>query len=447
MSVEALVVAALVDEGTPKKAFQSGIGESDFEMHDEEFAWIVDRAEKRKPINARLFKNKFPEFEFVVPQEKLVDLIDELKKERAFLAITSGIDTVMVDLDQENAIDKAVQLREVLGDVLRVHSPVSDVLLKSDWQRHFGEMKERAIMSDNGEVFGIPTGIRNFDHHLGGFQPATSYAVLGRPGDAKSLLLGNSAAQACLSGYRVGFFSPEMTEWQHRCRINTILSAQPEIQEAVGLRGAFRNRALRDGRGFNMKTYKRFLKYIDDNLPGEICLFTQKYRREKMSPSFIESRVEELGLDFVIIDPIYKLKSPRRRNLKHEELQDIVDALQDMSMGFNIPVIMSNQANRALVGNRGMAPTKDSSFGSDAPVQEADVVMGVKYFEDEHLMRVNCDKNRHGERFKCEINCWPNIGKMEDITPIKGEFYNGYDPEKVAEITEALKEEEKERVG
>src|SRR4051794_19643470 len=115
MSVEALVIASLVDEGSVKKAFQAGVSQDDFEIHDEEWAWVVSRAERRKPITPRLFKKAFPDFEFLVPRERIQDLLDELKQERAYIAISSGIEEVLGDLSQENAVDKALQLREVLG--------------------------------------------------------------------------------------------------------------------------------------------------------------------------------------------------------------------------------------------------------------------------------------------------------------------------------------------
>lgn len=441
MSVEALVIAALVDEGSPKKAFQAGVDESYFEIYDEEFDWITRRAEKRKPITPRIFKSQFPEFDFILGRESLTDLLAELQQERIFVTVSSGIDETLQDLTQENAADKAIQLREVLGGVLKLYAPQSDVMIKGDWKSHLDKLKQLSIISENGEIVGIPTGLAHLDHHWGGLQGEASYLFLGRPGDAKSMGLGKLAVSGAWGGYRMGFISPEMTQHQHQCRIFTMLSAIPEIQKACGLKGAFRNRALKEGHGFNMKSYKRFLEYIEEEMKGEIILLTQKYRKEKMNVAYVESRVEELGLDAVIVDPIYKLKPPRSRPSKREELEEIVDNLVNIAHAYNIPVVMSNQANRALVGKRGEGPDKDSSFNSDAPVQEADTVIGVKHFSDERMMRFNCSKNRHGEPFKFSARFIPNIGVMEDITPIKGDYFNGYDPEKVDELSAEVKAE------
>lgn len=442
MSVEQFLIAALVDEGSPKRAFQAGIDTSDFEIYDEEWQWIVGRAENRKPINSRLFKKAFPEFEYILPKENTGDLLDELKAERAYISVTSAIDEVLggdTPLDQDNAIEKAMQLREILSAVVKTHAPQSDVMIKSSWEDHYERVKKLKILIESGHNPGIPTGIPHFDVHWGGLQGEASYLILGRPGDAKSFTLGAFATEGAWTGYRMGFFSPEMTEHQHNCRFHTLLSAKKFVQEQVGLKGAFRNRALKEGHGFNMKQYRKFLEYLDQEMKGEICLFTQKYRREKMSIGYIRSRIEDYGLDAIIVDPIYKLKAPKGRMSRWEELNEIVDALTDIAHEFNIPVVMSNQANRALVGKRGDAPDKDSSFGADAPVQEADTVVGVRHFSDERLMKYNCSKNRHGESFKFQARFVPNLGILEDVTKLDTNYFNGYDREKVDALSGIMK--------
>jgi len=427
-----------VDEGSLKQAFQAGITEEDFELHDEEFRWLFRRAERRKPITPRVFKNAFPEFDFIVPRERLGDLLDELKQERVYIAVSSCIEEALENLTQENAVEVSETVREVLGRALKIHSPNSDIFIKGGWNDHYQQLRRMHMLGENHEITGIPTELTHFDHHFGGWQKETTYLVLGRPGDAKSFCLAKAATAAAWNGYRVGFFSPEMTEHQHRCRFATLLSAKSEVQAALGLKGAFRNRALKAGQGFNLKSYQKFQQWMEREMKGEIALFTQKYRRQKMSLAYIESRIEDYGLDMVIVDPIYKLRPPVRRGSRWEELAEIVDGLVDLSHSYNIPVLMSNQANRALVGKRGDAPDKDSSFGSDSPVQEANVVFGVKHYSEERVMKIVCSKNRDGEAFRFTVAFHPNVGKMDDVTPLKG-FSNGYDPEKVHELQKELK--------
>lgn len=440
MSVESFVISELVKRGTPREAFRAGLTVDDFDVYSEEFQWIVDQTERGMKVNPRRFKQKFPDVDLVRSGERVQDLIADLKRERAFLGVRSALDSIDDELDHDNALEKAAQLREILFDVLRTHSPQSDTLIKSDWKAHLEQQKEKRVLIEAGLVTGIQTGIEHFNVHLGGLQPSFLIVFLGRPGDAKSMIQAKIATSAMLDGRRVGFFSPEMNEEQHRCRFSTLLSADPEIQRACGLKGAFRNRALRDGTGYNIKKYGQFLEYCEQEIPGEILLFTQKYRREKMTVGYIESKVEELGLELVFVDPIYKLRPPKERQNKVEQLGDIIDALQDLAKGFNIPVVCSNQAARHLIGSKGEAPGKDSSFGADAPVHEADAVIGVKTFSEENIMKVACTKNRYGSNFRFEISFWPNIGMMQETTTPHNPYKNGYDPEAADELRKAIQE-------
>jgi replicative DNA helicase len=443
LSVESLVITGLVQEGSLKKALEENLSPDDFELCDEEFAWLVGRVERKEPITPLFFKQRFPEFDFILAEESLPDLISEFKKERAYVAISSAIDEMLggeEPLEPDNALEKAVQLIEILDQIKRGAGRHSEVWIKAAWEDHYNRMKNLSTLRDNGEIPGIPTGLAHLDLHWGGLQGETAHLYLGRPGDAKSFSLAQLVVEAAWNGYRAVVFSPEMSEHQHYARFHTLLSAKPEVQEAIGIKEAFRNRALREGRGFNMKNYKRFLQWWS-TYPGEIVLFTQKYRREKMTINYIRSRAQDVGADLVIIDPVYKLSPPRRRGTRWEELSEITDGLVDLAHEFAVPVVLSNQANRALIGSKDEAPSMNSSYGSDTPVQEADVVIGVRHFSDDKILKFHCTKNRYGDRFRFTARFQPNFGILADITPLVDEYARGFDPEKVAQLQEQLDDE------
>lgn len=147
-----------------------------------------------------------------------------------------------------------------------------------------------------------------------------------------------------------------------------------------------------------------------------------------MTASYIESKIDDLGLDMVVVDPIFKLKSSRRRDSKREEIEDVVDSIQDIAEAFQIPIVISNQANRQH-GTRGDAPHKDSSYNSDAPVQEGSQVVGVYHSQEERKLIMRCTKNRFGGNFRIEADFYPNLGVLEDVTPIQGNYLNGNESE------------------
>lgn len=267
--------------------------------------------------------------------------------------------------------------------------------------------------------------------------------VLGRPGDAKSMTTAKFFIEAFLDGRRIGMFSPEMNEHEHRARVGTLLSAKSQVQDALGIKNAFRNRALMEGHGFNYKTYKRFLQWCDEQ-QGEMALFTHKHRRTRITPGYIEAKIDDLGLEAVIVDPIYKLRGGKRYTDKRAELEDMVDEMQHIAQSFNIPVVISNQANRQQSGQRGGAPGKDSSFNSDAPAQEAAHVIGVKHISEERKLILNCTKSRFSSDFKVDIRFLPNIGVMEDTSRIDPDFYKSNGKQEGDGMMDAVDEIENE---
>lgn len=444
MSVEAFVIAALVEDGTPRKAFQVGVNKDDFTMYPEEWDWLLEQTERGRAVNWRRFQQAFPDFERVKSKERLQDLLEELKRESAYVSLNSALEQAMTDLTPDSALEQADMLREVIVDVLRLHATASDVMLTSSYSHHLEEMRKLQILRDGGQAPGIPTGIKSLDIHWGGLQPGRMICVLGRPGDAKSMTLSKFLIESFMDGRRVGLFSPEMNEHEHRARIGTLISAKERCQEELGLTKAFRNRALMDGYGFNYKSYKRFLQWLDEQA-GEMILFTQKYRRQRITPGFIESRIDDLGLECVIVDPIYKLRGNRRYMDKRAEIEECVDDLQHIAQAFHIPVVISNQANRQSAGGKGEAPSKDTSFNSDAPAQEAAHVIGVKHISEERKLIMRCTKNRFGQDFRVDLKFLPNIGVMEDVSRIDPNYYRGAeDGSGDDEIKEAIEEAEKE---
>lgn len=447
-SLEALVLGSMVEEGTLKKGFQHGLTREDFQMHEEEWDWLFEQMERKKPINWRRFKKQFPDFERIQGHERLQDLIDELKQESAYFKIASAIEEIDTDLTPENAIERAGQLREIVSDILRAYSPQSDINLTEEGsiKQYLERQRQLRILREQGIAPGISSGLPNIDHHWGGFMPGRLVVVLGRPGDAKSMTQAKFFIEAFKQGENVAMFSPEMNEDEHRARVATLLSADPVIQEMAGLKKAFRNRALMEGHGYNEKSYKRFWHFLETEMPGQMILFTQRYRRTKMTPAYIESKIDDLNLGMVFVDPIYKLKPNVKRSDRRAEVEECVDEIQDLAESFNIPIVISNQAGRAL-GTKGRPPDKDSSHNSDAPVQEADHVIGVKYFSETNTLRIHCSKNRFGGDFTFDCKFFPNIGILEDKTPLTGNYFTGFDESSVSEDTLALADQAMEIDG
>lgn len=414
--MEPLVLSALVEEGNLKNAYRAGIGKNDFQIYFDEFEWLEKRFQSRKPISRRIFCERFQDFEFVVSRESLDDLLQELKTERAYGQVAALLETVSETLLPENSIETAEHMREVLAEVLKSYSPHSDIDIKN-FEDHFEKIRQHRIMAKAGHTVGMPLLIPTIDYHWDGLLPGRLIGVLGRPGEGKSSLIAWASWVSVKTGYNTGLFSPEMNEFEHTCRIHTLASADPEVQKACNLKKSFRNRDLMRGTGFDLKAYKRFLEYFSE-LPGYCHIFTKKYRRAAITPQYIASRIEDLGLHGIIVDPISKISvGHKRRDNPVWEAYDKVNAFQELGEEHNVFALATNWSHRQSGKSKSeKAPDLDESFGSDALAQEADHIIGVKYDEEDGTLSLRCTKSRFGKnKFTAVVDFKPNTGRFIEV--------------------------------
>lgn len=416
MSVEAYVISALVEEGSPKVAYQRGVDRNLFDVYSDEWDWIERQFENRKPINRRRFTERFNDFEWTMPKEKLIDLLDELKTERAFSQVFSLIESVSETLLPENSVQQAEHMKEVLSEVVKNYSPHSDIDVK-DASRHLEIIRQHRRLARAGQPSGMPTLIPSIDYHFDGLVPGRLIGILGRPGEGKSFCLAWFAWVALKLGYKIGIFSPEMNEFEHRCRLHTLASADPEVQKACGLKHSFRNRDLMRG-DVDEKKYQRFLDYFE-SLPGFAQIFTKVYRRTPLTVSYVGAKIEDLGLHGVIADPLSKLSTGARHtdNPVWDDYEK-VHQFQEIAEEHNIFCVATNWSNRPQQGRRKVeeAPDLDESFGSDALAKEADHIIGVKYDPEDRELILRCTKSRFGvNKFKAHIDFHPNTGFWAEV--------------------------------
>lgn len=439
MSAEALTITAVVeDPAALRKLYAGGISYRDFPEYEEEFRWIEKRLGSKKTVNRRVFRQKFPEFEWPgVPKESIEDLAAELKEERAFEEVNAIVATFAETLERDNAVELATQMRERLSLVTRHFLPMSDIDL-DDWQDTIAEMKQGMLLAKQGIDPGIPTGFAHLDHHLGGWMPGQFIEVLGRTGEGKSLKTTRFGWTAKKHGFNVGMFTPEMSKHEVRSRYHTLASADKDVQKAVGLERSFRNRALFFRRGFNLKMYEKLCRHLKEDYQGSFHMLSGLHRAEKMSVGYIEDRIVELELDLVIVDPIYLLQ-PVRTTQSGNEWQETAwtaEALHFLSERYNIPIIFTNQAH--LANAKDDAPHKSDNFGAKGMLHLADYVIGVKHISEDNRMIVRSSKSRFGEGFRYEVKFYANTGVIKELTPVVGSYFNGKDHDVEEDELEAM---------
>jgi replicative DNA helicase len=146
------------------------------------------------------------------------------------------------------------------------------------------------LMTNQDDPLGLPSGFRDLDTLLGGFQKSDLIIFAGRPGMGKTSFLLSTAVNAARIGARVGIFTMEM-------------GADQLVQRMMAMETGINSQKLRLGQ-LNQKEYSRFVEaagrisrfpvFIDDTPALNPMQMRTKCRRLQ----------HEHGIDLVIVDYI-----------------------------------------------------------------------------------------------------------------------------------------------
>lgn len=241
--------------------------------------------------------------------------------------------------------------------------PIKDVLADS-----FERIDE--LHRNKGVLRGVPTGFRDLDNMLSGFQDSDLVIVAARPSMGKTAITLNMAAHAAVKEKRaVGFFSLEMSRDQLAERLLSLESGVDSWKLRTG------NLSDEDFPkiGYAMGTLADAPIYIDDTPGLTITEIRSKCRRLQM----------EHGLDIVMIDYLQLISGSMKSSEANrvQEISEISRNLKTLARELKVPVIALSQLSRAVEARPDKRPMLSDLRESGSIEQDADIVMFI-YRED-----------------------------------------------------------------
>lgn len=259
----------------------------------------------------------------------------------------------------------------------QVFVPVKEAL--ADSFDRLDELHKRA-----GGLRGIPSGFKDLDDTLAGFQASNLIILASRPGMGKTALVLNIAQQVAVTEkIPVGFFSLEMSREE---LVDRLLVAQADID-------AWR---LKTGRleeedfaklSEAMGVLAESPLFIDDTPALSILEMRTKARR----------LVSEHKAQMLIIDYLQLARSRQLEN-RVQEVSEISQGLKNLARELKIPVLACSQLSRAVEQRGTKRPQLADLRESGAIEQDADVVMFLWRPDEEDVggMMLNIAKHRNG---------------------------------------------------
>ncbi len=248
------------------------------------------------------------------------------------------------------------------------------------------------------EVTGTPSGFRDLDSLLGGFQPGNLIVIAARPSLGKSALVCNIADNvATKTGLPVAFFSLEMSEAELAHRF-------------IACRARIPNDRLRKGK-VSSADWPRVLRasnelaqaplWLDDSSDLSLLELRAKARR------LASSEGGQLGL--VIVDYMQLMRPEDPRANRVEQVGQVSRGLKILARELNVPVIGLSQLSRAPELRPDKRPILSDLRESGNLEQDSDVVMFIyrdsKYNEDADPSEAELivAKHRNGPTGKVDV--------------------------------------------
>lgn len=293
--------------------------------------------------------------------EQYADIVAQKSLRRRLIAASQDI----INLGQ----DESKQLRELieeaetrLFEVSQTHIRQDVISLETVLAESFDRLDE--LHKDKAKIRGIPTGFKDVDEKLAGFQRSDLVILAARPSMGKTALALNFAHNVAVkAGQPVLIFSLEMSKEQ---LVDRLLSMESGV-DAWALRTGNLTDADFEKIGQAMGTLSEAQIYIDDSPGITVSDLRTKARRE--------AHQRPLGL--IIVDYLQLMSGGHRFGSDFNRVQEVSEisrGLKGIARELNVPVLALSQLSRSVESRSPQIPQLSDLRESGTIEQDADVV-------------------------------------------------------------------------
>ena len=338
--------------------------------------------------------------------EEYAKIVRDTYIRRSLISYSGKINEL--SFNEEKGIEEVVdQAEKMLFDVAQNGIDADFVHIKD----LLTEAYERAEKRDKDNPYqGIPSGFRDLDKLLGGFQKSDLIILAARPSVGKTAMALNFILHAGLiEKKKVLFFSLEMSNAQIVDRLLGMQSKVPFWE--------IRNNRLSD------EKMSRFVDAMGRLADADIFI------HDKPGQSITEIRTKarraalEQGVDIIIVDYLQLIHGHYRDN-RVLEVTEISQGLKNIARELDVPVIALSQLSRAIEQRQGRRPQLSDLRESGSIEQDADVVMFIDREETYNpdterkgLADLIVAKHRNGPTGDVILQYFKQIASFRDWTP------------------------------
>lgn len=322
--------------------------------------------------------------------EQYADIVAQKAVRRRL--ITASNDISSLSHDESKHLKELIEEAETkLFEVSQQHVRQNIASLEALLAESFDRLDD--LHKDKQKVRGIPTGFRDLDGLLAGFQRSDLVILAARPSMGKTALALNLAHNVALKAHEpVLMFSLEMSKEQ---LVDRLLSMESGV-DAWALRTGNLTDSDFEKIGRAMGSLSEAQIYIDDTPGITVSDLRTKARRE--------AHQRELGL--IVVDYLQLMSGGSRFSSdgnRVQEISEISRGLKGIARELNVPVLALSQLSRSVENRSPQIPQLADLRESGSIEQDADVVAFIyreEYYNPEterkKLTDVLIKKHRNG---------------------------------------------------
>ncbi len=384
------------------------------EKHKIIFQAMLDLASKNEPIDMLSLSTKLKEqklLEFIGGNKYLAELVNLVPSSANIKHYAEIVQKKYVLRSLIEASDYIAELAfeegdDHIDDVLDLAEKRMFSVVSSPKNQKFVSMKDalpeafermEKLHENKGSLRGIPTGLRDLDNMLSGFQKSDLIILAARPSMGKTTLaLDIARMSATTHDKSVLIFSLEMSSQQ---LVDRMLSAESRVNAwnlRTGLLSSDRDFSrIRD----SLDKLAKAKIFIDDQPGNSIVKMKALSRRLKA----------EKGLDLIVVDYLQLMTTSKNHDSMVNQVTEISRSLKSLAKELDVPVLALSQLSRA-VESRGGKPRLSDLRDSGSIEQDADVVMfihredkGKDESEKTNIAEILIEKHRNGPVGKVDL--------------------------------------------
>jgi len=267
------------------------------------------------------------------------------------------------------AVEEDLPLERVLSEAEKQFTRVRDASLEND-DEPIAVIMDRIAddvtyrMEHRDQIMGIPSGFREQDDLLCGYQRTDFIVTAARPGMGKTSKLLTEALHMATMGVRVGFCSLEMNRDQI-------------VQRLVAIESGINTQAIRMGR-MSPQQWSLFVK-ASGKVAGLPIFITDIPR---LTPDIVRTKAlrwtNSMGLDILCVDYLQILSADNRyKDNRVAEVGYFARSMKQLARELKVPIHCAAQLNRDLESRNDKRPILSDLRESGEIEQEADVVMFI----------------------------------------------------------------------